>query len=270
MTYGLMYLFSFSRKSSRHWLLCPVCMKTQESLSCHLRRSCLKESEESDREEVVEKAKSDVLDLLKTGRAFSYKVLSRIVSSSNPLERLLVELKSHHLFVTGEPTPSPQGIPRLVAETGEPSGEAGSSDVESASSGELFQCNRETAYKARTSLKKANEMGILEKHSIDHPLLQGFAEHLRVNLENTKYKQQVETVSRYLYYADPVEPSLKFVRDREKLLSYTRKQSEANYMAQTSVKYLKCLKRLVLLFYYDVNSLHYTHKYLLLHVHNLT
>ncbi|CAB1434973.1 unnamed protein product [Pleuronectes platessa] len=78
------------RKSSRHWLLCPVCMKTQESLSCHLRRSCLKESEESDREEVVEKAKSDVLDLLKTGRAFSYKVLSRIVSSSNPLKSLIV------------------------------------------------------------------------------------------------------------------------------------------------------------------------------------
>ncbi|CAB1434971.1 unnamed protein product [Pleuronectes platessa] len=30
-------------------------------------------------------------------------------------------------------------------------------------------------------------MGILEKHSIDHPLLQGFAEHLRVNLENTRF-----------------------------------------------------------------------------------
>ena len=223
-------------------------MKTQESLSIHLLRSCMKHKPESDRQEVLEKAKNDVLDLLKTGRAFSYSVLSRIVSSSNPLEGMIGELRRHHLFVTGEPTPLPNGNSGLVAETGEPSGEAESSDVESASSGELFQCHRETAYKARTSLKKANEMGILEKHSLDHPLLKGFAEYLRVNLLNTKYKQEVESVSRYLYYADPVEPSLKFVRDREKLLSYTRKQSEANYTAQTSANYLKCLKRLVLFF----------------------
>jgi len=61
----------------------------------------MKTDTESDRQEVVEKAKNDVFDLLKTGRAFSYAVISHIISSPNPLEGMIEELKRHHLFVTG-------------------------------------------------------------------------------------------------------------------------------------------------------------------------
>lgn len=66
-----------------------MCLKTQEALSCHLRRVCMKKSTEADITRVVEKAKQEAVDVLKTGRAFSYAVLCQIISSSNPLQRLV-------------------------------------------------------------------------------------------------------------------------------------------------------------------------------------
>ena len=265
MPSDLMYLFYFTRKSApahRHYLLCPVCLKTQDSLSCHLRRVCMKDKTKPYILEVVEKAKKDVCDLLKNGRAFSYAVLSRIISSSNPLERLIEELKYHHLFVTGVP-PLPIGNSRSVTETlsecsEEPPGGTEPSDVESTRSGELFQCGREINHTTEKMLK-AKELGILQKHSADHPMLKGFGEHLLFDFENAKYKQEVDNVSRYLYYADPTEPSWKFVTDEEKLKDFLREQAKAGYKAQTSGNYIKGLKRLVRGFFEDVNSLHYKH-----------
>ena len=239
-----MNVFFFTRKAARrHYLLCPVCLKTQESLSCHLRRVCMKDKTDPQILEVVEKAKNDVCDLLKNGRAFSYAVLKRIVSSPNPLEGLIEELKYHHLFVTGAPSSLPIDGPTLVTECpAEAPGEAEPSDVESGSSGELFQCRQEKTY-TKDKMVKAKELGILEKHSAEHPLLKGFGEYLIVAFQNAKYQQEVDSVSRYLYFADPTEPSLKFVNDREKLRDFLGQQAKAGYKAQTSGNYVKCLKR---------------------------
>jgi hypothetical protein len=90
---------------------------------------------------------------------------------------------------------------------------------------------------------KAKDLGILKKHSADHPLLKRFADYLKNDYENAKYQQEVDTVSRYLYFADPTEPSLKFVNDREKLRDFLGQQAKAGYKAQTSGNYIKCLKR---------------------------
>ncbi|XP_056441388.1 uncharacterized protein LOC130378769 isoform X1 [Gadus chalcogrammus] len=236
-----------SAAAHRHYLLCPVCLRTQESLSCHLRRVCMKDKTPPEILEVVEKAKKDVCDLLKNGRAFSYAVLKQIVSSPNPLEGLIEELKYHHLFVTGVPPPLPIGNPRLVTETlsecpGEAPGETEPSDVESCGSNELFQCRQEKTY-TKDKMVKAKALGILKKHSADHPLLKRFADYLKNDYENAKYQQEVDTVSRYLYFADPTEPSLKFVNDREKLRDFLGQQAKAGYKAQTSGNYIKCLKR---------------------------
>ncbi|XP_056441065.1 uncharacterized protein LOC130378204 [Gadus chalcogrammus] len=236
-----------SAAAHRHYLLCPVCLRTQESLSCHLRRVCMKDKTPSQILEVVEKAKKDVCDLLKNGRAFSYAVLKQIVSSPNPIEGLIEELKYHHLFVTGVPPPLPIGNPRLVTETlsecpGEAPGETEPSDVESCGSNELFQCRQEKTY-TKDKMVKAKDLGILKKHSADHPLLKRFADYLKNDYENAKYQQEVDTVSRYLYFADPTEPSLKFVNDREKLRDFLGQQAKAGYKAQTSGNYIKCLKR---------------------------
>ncbi|XP_063049989.1 uncharacterized protein LOC134444691 [Engraulis encrasicolus] len=147
------------KAARRHYLLCPVCLKTQDSLSCHLRRVCMKDKTGPQILEVVEKAKNDVCDLLKNGRAFSYKVLKQIVSSPNPLEGLIEELKYHHLFVTGAPSSLPIDDPTLVTERpADAPGEAEPSDVESCSSGELFQCRQERTYSKDKIVQKRHDL----------------------------------------------------------------------------------------------------------------
>lgn len=56
---------------------------------------------------------------------------------------------------------------------------------------------------------------------------------------------QVENVARFLYYMDPLAPSLEFIRNREKTKQYLRELSEAKLTKQTQQNYLKSLKRLV-------------------------
>lgn len=60
---------------------------------------------------------------------------------------------------------------------------------------------------------------------------------------------QVENVARFLHFMDPKQPSLLFVRDREKTKQYLRELSEAKLTRQTQLTYLKSLRRLV---WYDV------------------
>ena len=81
--------FSVSSKPNRHYLLCPVCMKTQETLSVHLRRVCMKNSTAEAIEAEVEKAKRDVHELLASGRVFSYVLLRQIMDDADPLSRLV-------------------------------------------------------------------------------------------------------------------------------------------------------------------------------------
>ena len=93
-----------------------------------------------------------------------------------------------------------------------------------------------------------SEKGLYKKHSLDHPLLNSFAKHLKMDLLNGSYKQEVENVSRYLYFVNPETPSLKFVNDRENLRKYLLELSEAKLKKQTQQTYLKSLKRLVVVF----------------------
>jgi len=73
----------------------------------------MKNSTEADITQVVEKVKQNNLELLKSGRGFSYAVLHQIISSSNPLEGMIEELKRHHIFVTGVPPSLPPSLPKV-------------------------------------------------------------------------------------------------------------------------------------------------------------
>ncbi|KAG1925604.1 hypothetical protein F2P79_025420 [Pimephales promelas] len=85
--------------------------------------------------------------------------------------------------------------------------------------------------------------GLYKKHSIDHPLLRGFFHYLLVDLGNRRSKQEVETVSRFMYYMDPKEPSLSFVREVEKVREYFNVLSQTQLSKQTVLNYWKSLKR---------------------------
>ena len=84
------FLFVFSRPApNRHCLLCPFCLKTQDNLSVHLRRVCLKDGTEAAILACVQKARLEILELLKEGRIFSYSLLTAIISDANPIQRLV-------------------------------------------------------------------------------------------------------------------------------------------------------------------------------------
>ncbi|XP_034025740.1 uncharacterized protein LOC117510222 isoform X2 [Thalassophryne amazonica] len=195
--------------------------------------------------EAIEKAKDDVFELLKTGRVFHYDLLRGIVESCDPLGRLIEELEKRHMVVSEVPStesPDVQAGRSTAVETGQCHTPGEAREAGSESSGETFQCGRNPELKVNKRALMA-EMGLHQKHSLDHPLLRDFGKYLLNDLDNENYKQEVENVARFLFYMDPARPSLLFVRDRERTKEYLRKLSEAHLTKQTQVNYLKSLKR---------------------------
>lgn len=119
--------------------------------------------------------------------------------------------------------------------------------------------------------------GLYFKHATDHPLLKSFAHYLEVDLENENFTQevrtwtiqlehytdtlirislewlfdlmmcflvlQVENVARFMYFMDPKQPSLLFVRQQERTREYFNTLSEVGLSKQTVHNYIKSVKR---------------------------
>ncbi|XP_072563868.1 uncharacterized protein [Paramormyrops kingsleyae] len=238
--------------SNRHFLLCPVCKKTQASLSVHLTRVCMKRSSKEAIQEVVEKAKQDALEVLQWGRVFSYRHLRDIMDDANPMSRMIQELERRHMVVPDTPSPAvaaqTSSVPVMAGTTvqrPESSATEQSEDAVSVSNGEIFQVTREVQW-PQTSRHMMQEKGLYRKHSLDHPLLKGFAAYLEKDLLIENFKQTVENVSRFMFFVNPEEPSLEFLREREKTKLFFRELTEAGLTRQTQVNYMKSLKRLEL------------------------
>ncbi|XP_041799710.1 uncharacterized protein LOC121611295 isoform X2 [Chelmon rostratus] len=259
------------RKPIRHPLLCPVCKRPQNCLSVHLRKVCMKTDTREAIKAVVKKEKRNLYELESSGRVFSQALLLQIMDDTDPLSRMTEELQRRHIVVTGVPPPPPNANvvgattqqPQSVAaeaaeseaeseaaEAAESGAESGA-ETASVSSSETFQCNPDVQRK-KVARKLMAEKGLYEKHSMDYPLLKDFATYLEKDLQNENYKQEVDNVARFLYYADPQAPSLEFVRNREKISQYLRELSEAKLTKQTQQNYLKSLKRF--LSYHTVNT----------------
>ncbi|XP_055038962.2 uncharacterized protein [Misgurnus anguillicaudatus] len=233
---------------NRHYLLCPICKKTQAILSVHLRRVCMKKATPKAITSVLDKAKSDVLEILQFGRIFSYDHLHRILNDPDSLSRLIEELERHHMVVTNDPPllintdinirPSTRTTtqPPLTQETSE-----------EVSSDETSPCNTDTNPRMLMA-----EKGLYKKHSLDDSLLKDFATHLEKDLHNENFKQEVENVARFLYYMNPKEPSLLFVKNRQKTKQYMSELSDAKLTKSTQLNYLKSLKRF--LTYHTMNT----------------
>ncbi|XP_076579912.1 uncharacterized protein LOC143316080 [Chaetodon auriga] len=247
-----------SRKPNRHYLLCPLCLKTKDFLSVHLRRVCMKDSTPEAIGAAVEKAKKDVHDLLVSGRVFPYVLLCQILDDADPLSRLTEELQRRHMVVTGIPPPLPNAnvIARpsttQTAESAAPeTGESEPSDNTSVSSGKCFQFVSTVQWTTKNR-KLMAQRGLYQRHSLDYPLLKDFGLYLERELCNENFKQEVENVARYLYSFDPQQPSLQFVRNREKIRQYLCELSRAKLTKQTQMNYLKSLKRFLM--YHTINT----------------
>uniref|UniRef100_A0AAR2LN62 Core-binding (CB) domain-containing protein n=1 Tax=Pygocentrus nattereri TaxID=42514 RepID=A0AAR2LN62_PYGNA len=233
------FLFLSNRQPrSRNFLLCPICKKTHWSLPVHLRRSCMRTSSEADILAVVESAKRAVSNLLRTGRVWEYSLLSRIMQSPDTIGRMIEELESRGNAVVGIPTEAPTAAVPAVPDVPVEAPAESSSE----SSGELYQCPDTT--KQGTSLReRMASLGYYKKHSLDHDLLVSFAKFLQFDMSNENFKQEVENVARFLYFMDPQQASLLFVRQHEKSREYFLKLSEAGLSKQTVQNYIKSVKR---------------------------
>ncbi|XP_049325546.1 uncharacterized protein LOC125785635 isoform X3 [Astyanax mexicanus] len=221
-----------------------MCKKSHWSLPVHLRRSCMKNSSEADIRSVVESAKRAANNLLRTGRVWEYSLITRIMQSPDPVGRMIEELQSRGMAVVGIPTEDPApaapavpAVPAVAQLPVEAPSESGSE-----SSGELYQCPDPTT-QGTSVRERMSSLGLYKKHSLDHSLLAKFAKFLQSDLWNENFKQEVENVARFLYYMDPQQASLQFVRQHEKTREYFLKLSEAGLCKQTVQNYIKSVKR---------------------------
>ncbi|XP_071977061.1 uncharacterized protein [Engystomops pustulosus] len=85
--------------------------------------------------------------------------------------------------------------------------------------------------------------GLYRRHSLDHPILKGFASYLADTLNVTNYSQEVEDVSRFLFFMNPKAVNLEFVKDVQKANAFFTKLRELNLANQTVFNYLKHVRR---------------------------
>ncbi|KAG9331070.1 hypothetical protein JZ751_020291 [Albula glossodonta] len=188
----------------------------------------------------VEAAKKDVAVLLQKGRIWEHITLKRIMDSPDPLSRMVEELVSRGQVVRNIPTAA--APPAAATSRNDAEGET-VSYPESESSGEPFQSSAAAPKQLFTARQRMAKAGLYKKHSLDHPLLKGFISYLKKDLANENYKQEVDNVARYLYFMDPTEPNLKFVRSPERTREYYYKLVGAKLCTQTVKNYIKSLKR---------------------------
>ncbi|KAM4048863.1 uncharacterized protein ACNLHF_015557 [Anomaloglossus baeobatrachus] len=91
--------------------------------------------------------------------------------------------------------------------------------------------------------KKMKEAGLYRQHSLEDPMIKGFASYLQHTLGVTNYRQEVENVARFLYYMNPQRANLEFVKDIEKANFFFTKLRELSLENQTVFNYLKNIRR---------------------------
>ncbi|XP_073730822.1 uncharacterized protein [Misgurnus anguillicaudatus] len=202
---------------------------------------------EEDIQATVLQAKKEMAEFSHNGRFWDYHRILEIFGAANPLASLLEEMEKKGLVVRNIPpilhtpasfTHSSTRDAEREPPTVEPEEPEPASDENSE---EYYQSNgpRWTDDVRVEMVKK----GLYKKHSIKHHLLDGFYHYLCVDLGNRKCKQEVENVSRFMYFMNSEEPSLLFVQDVEKVREYFNILSQTQLSKQTVLNYWKSLKR---------------------------
>ncbi|KAI9531485.1 hypothetical protein NQZ68_040492 [Dissostichus eleginoides] len=248
-------------------LLSTTVIKVDEELLFNyggraIHRVCKKGISKKEVAELVKQPKKDALEVLEFGRIWEYGLICKIILDADPVSRMIEELKRRKMWVNNIPPQLPSDSITHPDATVSVTSDGNPSDApvpvtsdgetsDSVSSGETFQCERDVEWKDKPR-KLMAEMGLYKKHSLDHHLLKSFANHLDKDLTNKHWKQEVENVSRFMYYIDAQEPSLQFVMERVKTQEYIRLLTVAGLSPLTITNYLKSVKRF--LKYHTVNT----------------
>ncbi|XP_073537592.1 uncharacterized protein [Phyllobates terribilis] len=115
-------------------------------------------------------------------------------------------------------------------------------NVEEAGFNQTTQRALQTKWTADTR-KKMLAAGLYKRHSLQDPLLVGFANYLLHTLGVRHFRQEVEDVARFLFYMNPKVANLDFVKDVEKVNSFFTNLRDLNLANQTIFNYLKHVRR---------------------------
>ncbi|KAG8431669.1 hypothetical protein GDO86_020523 [Hymenochirus boettgeri] len=91
--------------------------------------------------------------------------------------------------------------------------------------------------------RRMEESGLYKKHPVESRIFDDFRRFLTENLQVPNCKQEVSNVSRFMYFMDPKEPSLNFVRNIEKRNQFIAKLFSVGNTHSTVFSYLKSLKK---------------------------
>ncbi|XP_073525151.1 uncharacterized protein [Phyllobates terribilis] len=92
---------------------------------------------------------------------------------------------------------------------------------------------------------KMKDAGFYDRHSLSHPILKGFSSYLQNHWKLDRYKQNVEDVSRFLYFINNRRVSLNFATEIEKTRLFFKDLQDLGLCNQTVTNYLKHVRRFV-------------------------
>lgn len=85
--------------------------------------------------------------------------------------------------------------------------------------------------------------GLYKRHDVRCPTLVGFSTYLRVTLRVKRYRQEVENVARFLFFVNPNNTDLVWVRDVVKVHAFFTQLRDQLLTDQTILNYLKGVRR---------------------------
>lgn len=126
------------------------------------------------------------------------------------MDRLVEELKRHHLVVTGEPCPPVEANAEPLAAQTLPDDDDADGGPSTMPTTSLLECHQEgdmadedpddiqeniKGAKYSVAVKQSMyKKGLYNRHPLEHPLLQAFAMHLNKEKQIQNYKQEVRTI----------------------------------------------------------------------------
>ncbi|XP_056407571.1 uncharacterized protein LOC130301099 isoform X2 [Hyla sarda] len=258
-------------------LTCPICYKTKKTLKKHLRKKCMKNRSDEEIKATFAEAKSNLAKVAAKGLAIKFNEVAELVCGKKCQKNVIKLLSDRGFMIYNSPLVTSNGKKhkkkrRKGKKCGQPTKENPgcehlSSQLQNKAvkkkQGAVVICDSATKEKERKERdtktviiepnykwnhplrKKMADAGMYKRHSVELEPLAGFQKFLSKTLRIVRYKQEVENVARFLFFANKKKPALDFIYNIEKSYDYFDKLLEIGNTHQTVFNYLKNVKRFV-------------------------
>lgn len=93
---------SESRRPDRRFVYCLLCKQAFDNLAKHLKRGCMKNSSEAERDKALDEAKKSQREWTKVGRRWEHTEIASLVKNHEDRRALIDCLKSKGFFVVND------------------------------------------------------------------------------------------------------------------------------------------------------------------------